>query len=136
MTKKQRALYTQVLKRDVDAVQGKGGERVRLLNIVMQLRKAANHPYLFDGQEDGPPFLEGEHLVEASGKLVVLDKLLDRLKAGNHRVLIFSQAPPPPPRIPRPRPPPTACFSPPTHPQHNRHHRRSTTPMRITMADA
>lgn len=27
-----------------------GGGRVRLLNLVMQLRKACNHPYLFDGR--------------------------------------------------------------------------------------
>ena len=48
------------------------GERSRLLNIVMQLRKCSNHPYLFEGQEPGPPFLEGEHLVTASAKLQVL----------------------------------------------------------------
>jgi SWI/SNF-related matrix-associated actin-dependent regulator of chromatin subfamily A member 5 len=35
----------------------------------MQLRKCCNHPYLFEGQEPGPPFLEGEHLVTASAKL-------------------------------------------------------------------
>jgi len=47
------------------------GERSRLLNIVMQLRKCCNHPYLFEGQEPGPPFMEGEHLVTASAKLQV-----------------------------------------------------------------
>ena len=30
-------------------------------------------------------------MVQASGKLVLLDKLLPKLKAGNHKVLIFSQ---------------------------------------------
>jgi hypothetical protein len=40
-----------------------------------------NHPYLFTGAEPGPPFTEGEHLVENSGKLVFLDRLLRRLKA-------------------------------------------------------
>jgi hypothetical protein len=39
-----------------------------------QLRKCSNHPYLFEGQEPGPPFCEGEHLVENSAKLRVLDK--------------------------------------------------------------
>ena len=34
----------------------------------------------------------GEHLVENSGKLVLLDKLLTKLKARGSRVLIFSQA--------------------------------------------
>ena len=32
------------------------------------------------GAEPGPPFITGEHLVESSGKLVLLDKLLKRLK--------------------------------------------------------
>lgn len=63
---------------------------MRLLNIVMQLRKACNHPYLFDGAEP-MPYTNGEHLVTNSGKMVVLDKLLPKLKAVGSRVLIFSQ---------------------------------------------
>ena len=56
-----------------------------------QLRKACNHPYLFDGAEPGPPFTNGAHLWQNSGKMVLLHKLLLKLKAENHRVLIFSQ---------------------------------------------
>jgi SNF2 family DNA or RNA helicase len=37
------------------------------------------------------PFVLGEHLVNASGKLILLDKLLAFLKAKKHKVLIFSQ---------------------------------------------
>lgn len=45
----------------------------------MQLRKACNHPYLFPDVEDKIlPFL-GEHLVENSGKMIVLDRLLKKL---------------------------------------------------------
>ena len=55
----------------------------------MHLRKVCNHPYLFEGAEPGPPFVEGEHIVQNSGKLAVLDKLLKRLKEGGHRVLVF-----------------------------------------------
>ena len=44
-----------------------GADRSRLLNIVMQLRKCCNHPYLFQGAEPGPPYTTGEHLVENSG---------------------------------------------------------------------
>jgi hypothetical protein len=33
----QRKLYSNILKKDVDAINGKGGERSRLLNIVMQV---------------------------------------------------------------------------------------------------
>ena len=51
---------------DIEAVNG-GADRSRLLNIVMQLRKCCNHPYLFQGAEPGPPYTTGEHLVENSG---------------------------------------------------------------------
>jgi SWI/SNF-related matrix-associated actin-dependent regulator of chromatin subfamily A member 5 len=91
MAPQQAKLYSNILKKDVDAINGKGGERSRLLNIVMQLRKCCNHPYLFEGQEPGPPFIEGEHLVTASAKLKVLDKLLVKAKDEGSRVLIFSQ---------------------------------------------
>jgi SWI/SNF-related matrix-associated actin-dependent regulator of chromatin subfamily A member 5 len=57
----------------------------------MQLRKACNHPYLFPGQEPGPPYEDGPHLFENCGKLVVLQKLLERLKARGSQILIFSQ---------------------------------------------
>jgi SNF2 family DNA or RNA helicase len=43
-----------------------GGDRSRLLNMVMQLRKCCNHPYLFQGAEPGPPYFAGEHLIESS----------------------------------------------------------------------
>lgn len=59
----------------------------------MELKKAANHPYLFDGAEirtdNHDETLKG--LVMNSGKMVLLDKLLTRLRQDGHRVLIFSQ---------------------------------------------
>ncbi|CAB4064730.1 SMARCA5 [Lepeophtheirus salmonis] len=55
------------------------------------LRKCVNHPYLFDGAEPGPPYTTDEHLVENSGKLQVIDKLLPKLKEQESRVLIFTQ---------------------------------------------
>lgn len=68
-----------------------------LLNVMMELRKCCNHPYLIRGVEQN----ETEHLtareqiyqtlVDASGKMVLIDKLLPKLKAGGHKVLIFSQ---------------------------------------------
>ena len=90
----QRNWYQKILEKDLEAVNGlsKGKEgKTRLLNIVMQLRKCANHPYLFDGAEPGPPYTTAEHLFENSGKMLVLDKLLQRLKANGSRVLLFSQ---------------------------------------------
>jgi SWI/SNF-related matrix-associated actin-dependent regulator of chromatin subfamily A member 5 len=55
---------------------------------MMQLRKCANHPYLFDGADPGPT---DERLVEASGKLKMLDRLLPKLHAAHHRCVVFSQ---------------------------------------------
>ncbi|KAA8898562.1 hypothetical protein TRICI_006517 [Trichomonascus ciferrii] len=86
--------YKRLLEKDIDAVNGAVGKRegkTRLLNIVMQLRKCCNHPYLFEGAEPGPPFTTDEHLVDNSGKMVILDKLLARVKSQGSRVLIFSQ---------------------------------------------
>ena len=70
-----------------------GNSNISLLNIAMELKKAANHPFLFEGAEqytdNKDETLKG--IVMNSGKLVLLDKLLVRLKADGHRVLIFSQ---------------------------------------------
>ena len=59
----------------------------------MELKKAANHPYLFDGAENQTNSDEDtlKGLVMSSGKMVLLDKLLARLRQDGHRVLIFSQ---------------------------------------------
>ncbi|KAL1594401.1 chromatin remodeling complex Adenosinetriphosphatase [Paraconiothyrium brasiliense] len=86
--------YKKILEKDIDAVNGAAGNKeskTRLLNIVMQLRKCCNHPYLFEGAEPGPPYTTDEHLVNNAAKMVMLDKLLKRMKAQGSRVLIFSQ---------------------------------------------
>ncbi|KAG5356988.1 SWI/SNF-related matrix-associated actin-dependent regulator of chromatin subfamily A member 5 [Yarrowia sp. C11] len=86
--------YQKILEKDIDAVNGQVGKRegkTRLLNIVMQLRKCCNHPYLFEGAEPGPPYTTDEHLVYNAGKMVILDKLLKRIQEQGSRVLIFSQ---------------------------------------------
>jgi len=51
----------------LSAAFGEAGSKTRLMNILVQLRKCVNHPYLFDGVEP-EPFELGEHLVEASGE--------------------------------------------------------------------
>lgn len=76
-----------------------------LMNTMMELRKCCIHPYLLNGaeeqiqsdymsrkndfrDEDGIYF---NSLINSSGKMVLLDKLLPKLKSNGHRVLIFSQ---------------------------------------------
>ncbi|KAG4381210.1 hypothetical protein GLYMA_15G097000v4 [Glycine max] len=90
MSQMQKQYYRALLQKDLEVVNA-GGERKRLLNIAMQLRKCCNHPYLFQGAEPGPPFTTGDHLIENAGKMVLLDKLLPKLKERDSRVLIFSQ---------------------------------------------
>ncbi|XP_057960139.1 ISWI chromatin-remodeling complex ATPase CHR11 isoform X2 [Malania oleifera] len=90
MSQLQKQFYRALLQKDLEVVNA-GGERKRLLNIAMQLRKCCNHPYLFQGAEPGPPYTTGEHLTTNAGKMVLLDKLLPKLKERDSRVLIFSQ---------------------------------------------
>lgn len=94
MTDMQIQWYRKLLEKDIDAVNGVVGKRegkTRLLNIVMQLRKCCNHPYLFDGAEPGPPYTTDEHLVYNAGKMIILDKMLRKFQKEGSRVLIFSQ---------------------------------------------
>nr|XP_039315776.1 chromodomain-helicase-DNA-binding protein 1-like isoform X3 [Saimiri boliviensis boliviensis] len=76
--------------KDLDAFENETAKKVKLQNILCQLRKCVDHPYLFDGVEP-EPFEVGDHLIEASGKLHLLDKLLALLYSRGHRVLLFSQ---------------------------------------------
>ncbi|RHY57242.1 hypothetical protein DYB34_001038 [Aphanomyces astaci] len=58
-----------------------------LSNILMQLRKVCNHPYLF--QTQGYPI--DFDIVRSAGKFELLDRMLPKLHAAGHRVLMFSQ---------------------------------------------
>lgn len=78
--------------RDITLLNSKQqANRTALHNVLMHLRKVCDHPYLFEGAEPGPPYTTEQHLVDNSGKMVVLHKLLIRLKEKGSRVLIFSQ---------------------------------------------
>ncbi|CAK7896958.1 ISWI chromatin-remodeling complex ATPase Isw2p [[Candida] anglica] len=94
MSEMQKKWYQKILEKDIDAVNGANGKKeskTRLLNIVMQLRKCCNHPYLFEGAEPGPPYTTDEHLVYNSQKMIILDKMLKKFQREGSRVLIFSQ---------------------------------------------
>uniref|UniRef100_A0AAF5D643 Uncharacterized protein n=2 Tax=Strongyloides stercoralis TaxID=6248 RepID=A0AAF5D643_STRER len=92
LSEMQRKYYQNILTKNLEIITAQGKkEKSRLMNIIMHLRKCCNHPYLFDGAEPGPPFFTGPHLIYNSGKMILLDKLLTRLKEQGSRVLIFSQ---------------------------------------------
>ncbi|KAG6809199.1 hypothetical protein H0H92_001186 [Tricholoma furcatifolium] len=66
---------------------------MKLQNAVMQLRKVCSHPFLFDWPLDPhtqQPILNDD-LVNVSGKMMVLDRLLRELFRRKHKVLLFSQ---------------------------------------------
>lgn len=74
--------------------QNKQNERHSLSNILMQLRKCLCHPFVYSRQIEertSNATLSHRNLVEASGKLQLLELLLPRLKERRHRVLLFSQ---------------------------------------------
>lgn len=72
---------------------GKGIAQQSMLNIVMQLRKVCNHPYLIPGTEPDSGSVEFLHemRIKASAKLTLLHSMLKILYKEGHRVLIFSQ---------------------------------------------
>jgi len=92
MTEKQQEFYKSILEKNLEVLNSFASKtsKTQLQNIVMQLRKCANHPYLFEGFEE-PPFVNDERLIQTSGKMLLLDKLLQRLHKQGHRVLLFSQ---------------------------------------------
>lgn len=62
----------------------------RLLNLIMQLRKCCIHPYQIKGAAPDP-YLLGDHIIHASGKFIVLSKLVDELVIKQKKkILIFS----------------------------------------------
>jgi SNF2 family DNA or RNA helicase len=107
----QKQYYRAILTKNYEVLKRNNKNVTSLLNVVMELKKCANHPYLFDNAE--PPtkskvfnyfpfnfFLLTKHqpqkeamrlLVNASGKMLLLDLMLAKLKEQGHRVLIFSQ---------------------------------------------
>ncbi|KAM3574460.1 hypothetical protein VYU27_003566 [Nannochloropsis oceanica] len=88
----QRDTYKKILERDLSVIAGsETAGRTAVLNLVMQLRKACNHPYLFTGVEDRNLDPLGDHVIQNCGKMFVLDKLLKKLKEKGHRVLVFCQ---------------------------------------------
>ncbi|VDL70684.1 unnamed protein product [Nippostrongylus brasiliensis] len=93
----QKKYYKNILTRNFDALNVKnGGSQMSLINIIMELKKCCNHPYLFAKASLEAPKLkngmyEGTQLIKNAGKFVLLQKMMRKLKDGGHRVLIFSQ---------------------------------------------
>lgn len=99
----QKKYYRAILERNFTHLL-KGTSAPNLMNAMMELRKCCNHPFLINGAEEQiiselRPLNHGKSeeelqqisLVQSSGKLVLIDKLLPKLRQDGHKVLIFSQ---------------------------------------------
>lgn len=64
-------------------------EPQKLQNIITQLKKVCNHPYMFKDAVIEKMSLD--EIIENSGKMQVLDALLTKFKAEGHKVLIYTQ---------------------------------------------
>lgn len=104
MSALQRRVYTHMQSQSVTlskTAEEKGGasKGKTLMNTLMQLRKICNHPFQFQNLEEdmakhfGFPNgqVQGPDLHRAAGKFDVLDRILPKLKAAGHRVLMFCQ---------------------------------------------
>lgn len=100
LTRLQKAYYRAIFERNRSFLTRGGASNApvaSLVNIEMELRKCCNHPFLLRGAELRET--AGLHtrkdradtMVIASGKMVLLDKLLPKLQAEGHRLLLFSQ---------------------------------------------
>ncbi|KAK9683495.1 hypothetical protein RND81_10G145300 [Saponaria officinalis] len=93
LSSKQKEYYKAILTRNYGLLTRRGGAQISLINVVMELRKLCCHPYMLEGVE---PVIQDssesfKQLLESSGKLQLLDKMMVKLKEQGHRVLIYSQ---------------------------------------------
>ncbi|KAF9244536.1 hypothetical protein BU15DRAFT_42035 [Melanogaster broomeanus] len=105
MTPLQKEIYRSILSQNLDVLKNlthatsvkagrPGTHKANMNNMLMQLRKCIQHPYLIskDIEPRGLQSREAhEKLIDASAKLRLLRSLLPKLKTRGHRVLLFSQ---------------------------------------------
>ena len=92
----QAKIYHQLLTfNKISVSDGKGGKTgIRgLSNMLMQLRKVCNHPFVFEQVEDqmNPSKTNNDLLWRTAGKFELLQRILPKFQASGHRVLIFFQ---------------------------------------------
>ncbi|KAF5384826.1 hypothetical protein D9615_001372 [Tricholomella constricta] len=99
----QKEVYRSILSHNLELLTGltqqsskpsSGPSKGRINNVLMELRKCLQHPYL-NAEDIEPrglsPQETHEKLIDGSAKLRLLKSLLPRLKERGHRVLLFSQ---------------------------------------------
>ena len=87
-------LIQSIFQRNGDKAGMKQAERKNLNNILLQLRKCLCHPFLYSKaieERTADSTASQRNLIEAAGKLRLLQIMLPKLQQRGHRVLIFSQ---------------------------------------------
>ena len=92
----QAKIYKQLMTYNkISVSDGKGGKTGMrgLSNMLMQLRKLCNHPFVFEQVEDqmNPQKLNNDLLWRTAGKFELLERVLPKFKATGHKVLLFFQ---------------------------------------------
>uniref|UniRef100_A0A0N5BW97 DNA helicase n=1 Tax=Strongyloides papillosus TaxID=174720 RepID=A0A0N5BW97_STREA len=94
MTRRQKQFYKWILTKNYKELsKGVKGSFSGFVNLMMELKKCCNHSSLVKDYDyiEVDPKSRLQQLLKSSGKLILLDKLLCRLKETGSRVLIFSQ---------------------------------------------
>ncbi|KAF7684017.1 Chromodomain-helicase-DNA-binding protein 2 [Astathelohania contejeani] len=86
LTPRQKSVYKAILTRNyAELTRNSGSNTKPLINLVSELKKCSSHSLLISDKN------YQELLINGSGKMLLLDKLLERLKSENRKILIFSQ---------------------------------------------
>ncbi|WP_309094960.1 DEAD/DEAH box helicase [Streptomyces sp.] len=90
LTREQAALYEAVVRESMLAIETSEGmaRRGLVLKLLTSLKQICDHPALYLKEEHAPP---GDRLAARSGKLALLDELLDTLLAEDGSALVFTQ---------------------------------------------
>ncbi|KAK1369927.1 CHD3-type chromatin-remodeling factor PICKLE [Heracleum sosnowskyi] len=91
LSSKQKEYYKAILTRNYQLLTRRGGAQISLNNVVMELRKLCCHAFMLEGVEPQDTTEFNKQLLECSGKLHLLDKMMVKLKEQGHRVLIYTQ---------------------------------------------
>ena len=92
----QAKLYKQLVTHNKIMVNDASGRKTGmrgLSNMLMQLRKLCNHPFVFEEVENqmNPSKLTNDLIWRTGGKFELLDRILPKLQVTGHRVLMFFQ---------------------------------------------
>ncbi|GLJ13155.1 hypothetical protein SUGI_0206490 [Cryptomeria japonica] len=88
----QKEYYKAILTRNYHILARRGQSQISLNNVVMELRKLCGHPYMLGGVEPDVKDVQKAYrkLLEASGKLLLLDKMMAKLKIQDTVILYDS----------------------------------------------